>query len=163
MKNAKTDIEGIIKKAVQEAYEAGRAQRGQEPKEVFRATERRLYAYPDILDRLRADHYGAKIHSKDILRSVRGGRVPDAVKEAALDIAAEAAKARDEAEIEEIEAALSVVQDDVYYPAVQMRYFENASDADIAKVIYCDERTVRRNRGRLVRRIAVRLFGADAL
>jgi hypothetical protein len=159
----KMDIEGIIKRAVRAAYEAGRTQREQDSREVYRAMERRLYAYPDIKDRLADDLYGCKGHSRDITRFTRSGRIPEAEKEAALDLAAKAARARDEAEIKEIESALAVIQSDAYYETVCMRYFDNSPDADIAEYCACDERTVRRNRSRLVRRLAVRLYGAGAL
>jgi DNA-directed RNA polymerase specialized sigma24 family protein len=157
------DVESVIKKAVHEAYIAGKAQGNQDSKDLYRVVERRLYAYPDIKDRIADDLYSAKMHSHDITRFIRGGRIPESEKEAALDMAALAARARDEAEAKEIEAALSAIQNDAYYEAVCMRYFDNAPDSDIAEYCACDERTVRRNRSRLVRKIAVRLYGADAL
>ncbi len=163
MGNEAIDIEGIIKKAVCEGLAAGRAQREQDTREVYRATERRLYAYPDIKDRLDDNLYGEKMRSHDITKFIRGGRVTEGEKEAALDLAAEAARMRDEAEAQEIEDALAVVQNDAYYDTVSMRYFDNAPDSEIAEVCGCEERTVRRNRSRLVRRLAVRLYGADAL
>ena len=164
MVGGKLDIEDIIKKAVRAAYEAGKTQREQDSREVYRAMERRLYAYPDIKDRLADDLYlGGKGRSGDIVRFTRSGRIPEAEKQAALDLAAKAARARDEAEIKEIESALAVIQTDQYYETVCMRYFDNASDAEIAEFCACDERTVRRNRSRLVRRIMVRLYGAQAL
>ena len=37
------------------------------------------------------------------------------------------------------------------------------TDAELAEKLYCDESTVRRNRSRLIRIIAVRLYGVEAI
>ena len=71
--------------------------------------------------------------------------------------------AADETEIETLKKALAQIEDDPYYPDVKGRYFEGLSDEEIAKQIPCDERTVRRHRNRLVRVVAVWLYGAEAV
>jgi hypothetical protein len=68
--------------------------------------------------------------------------------------------AADENEIETIKMALKNIDRDPYYPAVKGRYFEDISDEEIAINIPCDTRTVRRHRGRLVRVIAIWLYGS---
>jgi hypothetical protein len=71
--------------------------------------------------------------------------------------------ATDEYEIETMKKALENIEGDQYFPAVKGRYFEDISDEEIAKQIPCDDRTVRRHRGRLVRIVAVWLYGAVAV
>lgn len=50
-----------------------------------------------------------------------------------------------------------MIQGDQYVAAITGRYFENISDTDIAIKLNCDERTVRRNRNRLVKKGAENL------
>ena len=56
-----------------------------------------------------------------------------------------------------------LVADDEYYPIIRMKYFEGKTDEEIAPEIPCDPSTVRRNKSRLIRRIAVKLYGAQAV
>ena len=44
-----------------------------------------------------------------------------------------------------------------------MKYFDNVKDADAALRLRCDPATVRRNRRRLVRRLALRLYGVECI
>ena len=81
----------------------------------------------------------------------------------ALILDTQASIAADETEIDTLKKALEQIEDDIYYPAVKGRYFEGFSDEKIAGQIHCDERTVRRHRGRLVRVVAVWLYGAEAV
>ena len=166
------EIEAIIKKAVTEAVEAGRKLSEQKPKDVFKATERRLYALPvlikkveDARQRLKElEQIGMPERSKDVLRFSRSGRrlSPEEILEALIsDI--KASIAADEHEIETIKKALKNIEGDPYYLTVTGRYFEGLSDEEIAKQIPCDERTVRRHRSRLVRVLAVWLYGAEAV
>ena len=60
--------------------------------------------------------------------------------------------AADEHEINTMERALEVIQDDAYYQTVVGRYIDNLPDEDVAKLIPCDTSTVWRNRKRLVQR-----------
>ncbi len=170
--NKKPDIDAIIQKAVQAGLAAGRAQAERAPNDAYKATERRLYALPvlirkveDAKERLKElEQYGAPEKSKDIIRFSRSGRrlSPAEILEAIItDI--KASIAADEHEIETIKKALKNIEGDPYYLAVKGRYFEGLSDEEIAKQIPCDERTVRRHRSRLVRIVAVWLYGAEAV
>ena len=47
--------------------------------------------------------------------------------------------------------------------AVDGKYIQRMNDEDIAEKIHCDPSTVWRNRKRLVQRVAVRLYGVDAV
>jgi DNA-directed RNA polymerase specialized sigma24 family protein len=170
--NKKTDIESIIKKAVQEGINAGRKQAERAPGDAYKATERRLYALPvlikkveDAKERLKElEQTGAPGRSKDVIRFARAGvRVsPEEILETLIaDI--KASIAADEYEIETMRKALQLIEDDTYYPAVKGKYIEGLSDEKIAAAVSCDPSTVRRNRGRLVRTLAVWLYGAGAV
>jgi DNA-directed RNA polymerase specialized sigma24 family protein len=170
--NKKTDIESIIKKAVQEGIDAGRKQAERAPDNAYKATERRLYALPVLVRKVEdaqlrlkeLEQTGAPGRSKDVIRFARSGvRVsPEEILET-LTADIKASIAADEYEIETVKKALRNIENDAYYAAVSGRYFEGISDEEIAKQIPCDERTVRRHRGRLVRVVAVWLYGAEAV
>ena len=69
----------------------------------------------------------------------------------------------DEHEIETMKKALKQIENDTYYLAVKGKYLDGLSDDEIARAISCDPSTVRRNRGRLVRVLAVWLYSAEAV
>lgn len=172
MAKNKTSVEQMIRDAVQAGLNAGRAQAERTATNAYKATERRLYALPvlkkkveDAKQRLaELQHMGLPGRSKDVVRFSRSGRrqSPDEILDALIQDA-EAGIAADEFEIETVEKALDNIRDDEDYLAVSGRYFLGLSDAKIAKQIFCDERTVRRHRSRLVRVLAVWLYGAEAV
>lgn len=169
------NIEAAIIKAVNAGIEAGRKQAVQVEQakfDAYKATERRLYALPDIREKVDQDKesllelldHGTKGRSKDICRFKYSGQrlsEEEIVDALAKDI--EATIAKNVHEIELIEDALAPLTSDTYYRALEAKYFEQLDDEAVAKNLNCDPRTVRRNRGRLVRRVAVRLYGVDAL
>ena len=167
---AKTDdkIEYIIKKAV----EAGRLAGQRAPKDACKATERRLYALPILKEKLADDmerlqelqQYGPRERSKSVTRFMKDGvRLSREEVFEAQVMNLEAEIARDEHEIETMEKALSMIEGDPYYLAVTGRYLDNISDEEIAALIPCEATTIWRNRKRLVQRLAVRLYGAEAV
>jgi DNA-directed RNA polymerase specialized sigma24 family protein len=162
------DIETIIEKAVNAGLKAGR----REAEDIYKATEKRLYALPVLEKRIKDNQQrlvelqtqGSPRRSKDIRRLSRPGMrlSPDEILEVLIaDV--EAAIAKDEYEVETIKKALENIKDDPYYLTVEGRYFEQISDDEIAKKIHCDTTTVWRQRKRLVQTIAVWLYGADAV
>ena len=66
-------------------------------------------------------------------------------------------------EIQRIERALETIQDDEYYEIIPLKYWDQIPPAEIADRLCCDERTYRRHKNRLVNKLKVVLFGADAL
>lgn len=164
---SKQELEEIIKRAV----EAGRISAERSAKDAYKATERRLYALP-ILRRKIADDkerleeirkYGPRGRSKSITRFTKSGvrLSPEEIFEAVV-MDMEATIAADQYEIDAMEKALSVIKDDEYYMTVIGRYLEDLPDERVAELIPCDTSTVWRNRKRLVQRMAVWLYGADA-
>lgn len=138
----------------------------------YKQTEARLYAYPTLLDNIKRykldieDLKQEKItaKSKDITSfSVDGIRLTPEERQAGKILAVEIKLQRDQKEVDEIAAALDLIKADEYYTAIEMRYFENKPDGIIAIQIPCAERTVRRNRSRLVKQMALSFYGAEAL
>jgi RNA polymerase sigma factor (sigma-70 family) len=83
---------------------------------------------------------------------------PDEIAEALVqDITAEIAGS--ESELETIDKALEIIKGDQYSDIVKHKYFEGKSDDEIAAAVSCDPRTVRRQKNRLVGRLAVFLYG----
>ncbi len=166
------DIQAIIDKAVNAGIRAGYVAANQTPSNTYKATEKRLYAYPDLLKRIEDNKEllrdiateGAPEHSKSIARFGGSGvrLSQDEIIEGLMTKTNEEIT-RDTYEVETIAGALALIKADPYYIVVTARYFEGKNDDQIAEAIPCDVTTVRRNRGRLVRRLAVRLYGAEAL
>lgn len=166
------NIESIITKAVREAVDACRVSAARSVKDAYKATERRLYALPDLREKLEDDRerlaeiraFGPRHRSKDITRFTKTGvrLTPEEIFEAVVTDA-EADIAADEHEVETIEKALAAIESDPYYLTVTGKYIDHLTDEEIAGKIPCDTTTVWRNRKRLVQRLAVRLYGSDAL
>lgn len=166
-KGTRNDIDGIIRTAI----EAGRLSAERAPKDAYKATERRLYALADIRAKLADDRealeevkkYGAEHKSRAVTRFLKFGKQltpKEALAAVTLDL--EAAIAADEHEIEVMERALASIADDERYECVTGRYFDLMTDEEIAERIQCDPSNVWRNRKRLVQRLSVRLYGAEA-
>lgn len=174
------NVKAYIQVAVNEGIEAGKRLAAKNnkvplPLDPYRETEKRLRAMPilvirvkDNMERLQdlTDSNAVPRKSKDMCRFHHAGlRLTDEeiLDELKADIKAQIA--RDEYEIQTVQAALALIKDDKYYPAVEGRYFhqkENA-DKDLAKELKCEERTVSKRRVQLVQIVAVRLYGADAV
>lgn len=140
--------------------------------DTYKATERRLRALPILQDKVEYDKERLREYekgtapgkSKDIVRfNNSSSRLDPIDKINALmdDLAARIAA--DEHEIMLIEDALKLIENDIYYKAVFNRYILQENDDDIAEQIPCDSSTIRRHRGRLVKQLAVRLYGVDAI
>ena len=170
------DIHSIAQAAASEAarlaYGQGSLQRAKIAGNVYKETEKRLYAYPDLLEKIEGDKeklselmtHGAPERSKSIVRFNRSGvrLSPEEMLDAILqDITATIAA--DQHEADTIAAALARIENDPYYVVIAGKFIECRGDEEIAALIPCDTSTVRRNRGRLIRRLAVWLYGAQAL
>ena len=72
-------------------------------------------------------------------------------------------KATLELEYEIIERGIKIFEEDPYKKTVTLRYMEGMNDAQIAEIINCDPATVWRNRQRIVKALAVYLYGVIAV
>jgi len=167
-KNNWPDFDAIIQKAVN----AGRAQGMSIAKDAYKATERRLYALPVLRQKVEDDKekleqiktHGAPERSKSIVRFQRSGyRVdPEEMLEAIIrDL--EATIAATEEQIETTTTAMETFKDDPFYPTVTGRYIDRYEDEDIADDLGCSTTQVWRQRSRIVKDIAILLYGTDAV
>lgn len=170
------DIKVIAQQAANEAarlaYGQGSLHKAKTAGNAYKDTERRLFAYPDLLEKIERDKknlselmtHGTHARSKCVVRFSRSGvrLSPEEILEAIIqDLTATIAADQHEADI--IAAALDLIKNDPYYAVIAGKFLEYRTDEDIATDIHCDPSTVRRNRGRLIRRLAVWLHGVQAL
>jgi hypothetical protein len=170
--NRSLNIAAVIKEAVNAGLQAGRLQAATLTGDAYKATEKRLYAYPVILEKITNDKerleelltHGAPERSKSFVRFNRTGirLSPDEILDALVQDLTATIDA-DQYEADTIAAALKTIENDPYYAVVAGRFIEGMTDDDLAAVVPCDPSTVRRNRGRLIRKLAVWLYGAQAL
>lgn len=62
-----------------------------------------------------------------------------------------------------IDKALASVEHDPYYKILEMRYFEGRTLEDIGVYFNCDHSTISRNKSRLVKDLAMRLFPDEVI
>ena len=178
MKTIDPEIQKIIKSSIDQAVKkaadaiiAANEQVEAEQRNYFRETERLLYSLPAL--KLSLAEYDediktdalivAREKSKDIVRyspnnSGSYGLHPD---EAYSNKVASIGRTR--RQIQRIERALETVQDDPYYNIIPLKYWDCLCGDDIADRLNCDVTTMRRNKNRLVGKLKLILFGADAL
>lgn len=168
MKLDEKAVDGMIRRAV----EAGRIASERAGKDAYHATERRLYALPDIRAKLADDRealaevkeHGVRNRSHSVTRFLKSGvrlTPEEALSAVVMDL--EAAIATSEHEIEAMERALASIANDEYCLTVTGKYIDHLTDEEISERIPCDPTTVWRNRKRLVQRLSVRLYGVDAV
>lgn len=158
-----------------EKHYGGRPAQAERQGGAYAETERRLFALPILRDRVvdakeelsELENCGVdalKHSSTSLVRLLRPGirLTPEEVHAAQLAYIRSRLLA-DEREVKRMHAALSTVAEDPYYLSLELRYFKNLTDAASAKRLNCDPTTVRRNRKRLVKTLALRLYGSEAL
>lgn len=168
MGKGKFDVEAIIRQAV----EAGRMAEAKGSKDVYKSTEKRLYAYPVLKkkvedDKERLEEFmkrGPRERSRSIVRFQKSGvrLTPEEIFETVkLDM--EATIAADEEEISTIERAISKIESDKFTLALTGKYFCGMTDEEIGAEIGCDATTVWRNRKRLMQIVMTYLYGVLAV
>lgn len=169
---AKNQKKPTLEEIITRTVAATRLSCAREPREVFKATEKRLYAYPVLQAKIKDDEemleeisrHGLHERSKSITRFIKSGvrLEPDEIKEAVL-LDLRATIDGDKYEISRVDKALEQIADDEYRDIIRYKYFEQKSDEEIADLIHCAPRTVRAHKSRLVGRLSVFLYGAGAL
>lgn len=66
-------------------------------------------------------------------------------------------------EVLRIDRALETIKEDRYYNIIPFKYWDGMTMEEIAEKFDCEDKTIRRNKNRLVNKIKIMLFGADAL
>lgn len=75
----------------------------------------------------------------------------------------EALLARNRLAAKRIDRAVASLAGDPYYELLHLKYAERLPEEEIAERLCCDPSTVRRNKNRLLERLAIVFFGVDAL
>lgn len=65
--------------------------------------------------------------------------------------------------VQKIDNALYDIKDDVYYEIIPLTYFSNETRETIAEIFNTTERTISRNKGRLVNILKTKLFSDDVI
>lgn len=65
--------------------------------------------------------------------------------------------------VSKIDDALKEIEDDIYYEIIPLTYFKNETRENIAERFNTTERTISRNKGRLVNQLKVKLFSDDVI
>ena len=91
---------------------------------------------------------------------VRGTTLPEESVEAAVR-SVEASVQGTVQVIALIDKCMASLKSDPYYDILEMRYFEGRTLEDIGVYFGCDHTTISRNKNRLVRELAMRLFPDD--
>ena len=65
--------------------------------------------------------------------------------------------------VAQVDVALEQIRDDPFYAIIPLYYFEKATRENIAEYFNVSEKTVTRNRKRLIRQMAVILFSDDVI
>lgn len=171
------DTEAVIDEAVQRAMKAFKeslkgTKDQKKSKNALTKTENRLSAMPILRTRIKDDKdrmkqlqtIGSPERSKSIIRySRQSSRIKP---EDALDAMIKELHsniATDSYELETMEKALSIIKKDPYYYTVKGKYEEGLDNDTIAQTIGCDVTTVWRNRQRLMKQLAIRLYGTEAM
>ncbi|WP_304225146.1 hypothetical protein [Phascolarctobacterium succinatutens] len=146
------------------------------PQDCYKATEDRLYAYPVLLENIK--RYKLDIRdlkkekntekSKDITcwGGASGIRLTPEEKQQARIMAVEVKLARDQAEVDKIDRILNRLEaseDAVAVDLIRQVYFFCVPLDDIALREGVSLSTIQRRRTRLVRQLALMLYGAEAL
>lgn len=119
--------------------------------EAWKNTIRRLEKLPLLREKL--------VDDKALLAELQGNK--QIQREYVERLKVEIAKTT--SEISQMERALRRIANDPYYVTVTGKYFEQMTDAAIADQIHCDTTTVWRNRNRLLCRLTILIYGAEAV
>lgn len=165
-------IEEIISRAIERGLQAGAVHASGTAKDAFKATERRLYALPILEKKLKIDiesleeikGIGLKGRSKDIQRFNRTGyRISPEDLADAIRQDLEATISQTEHEIKTVYTAMEAFADDDYYETVTAKYVQRHDDEDVAKDLGCGTTMIWKQRTRIVKDIAVMLYGVSAV
>ena len=171
IKIIRKSVDEAVKKAAEAIIRVNRefdvAQRN-----YFKETERLLYSLPALRLKVAQDEEDLqnglvkfRERSRDVIKPSQGGygpSDPEAKEERYIADRMESME-RTKREIRRIERALETIQDDEYYDIIPLKYWDLVQPAVIAEALHCDERTFYRHKNRLINKLKIILFGAEAL
>ncbi|MCT4593162.1 MAG: sigma-70 family RNA polymerase sigma factor [Anaeromicrobium sp.] len=170
---AKVNIESIIKRTAQETVKELERNRliKSDSLTYFQKTEKLLYSYPDLLQAIKQkeedikyiESYGVGETSKSVVLYTTGGGGSEQEKYVEIIEGYKASRERTKRLTEKIERAIDEIKEDKYYCIIEKKYFTKLTREEMEEVLNISESTIRRHRNRLINRLKVILFGADAL
>lgn len=175
-RNAKSPIR--FEKAIKTTFETASSEtvprKRSNDSNCFKKTEQILYAYPKLKRQLASfkDYVETVFHkrSKSVVKVIGGN--PPVTDPDDRFLARYEQFEKTSADLAWIEQALILVQDEEDFPIIELRYFEHLNPdthkaytwEDIAEILdYTDDTQVRRRRNKLIREIALYLFGTEAI
>jgi len=165
-------IEATVQRAVDVALRAGLMRAQKAVDDIYKETEKRLNAHRILIQKVENDKgrlseletHGVSSNSRSITRFSRTTTrlTPEEIVDALIkDLTATIAA--DQYEVDAIADVLETIKHDPYYEVIKGRFGDGRTDEQLAEDLCCDPSTVRRNRGRLIRSLAVGLYGVEAL
>lgn len=168
----KQEYSETIHRAVEEAIKTYQISAERRSRDCYKSTEKRLYNLRTLRVKVQDDKerleelkkYGPRSRSKSVVVYQSGGSrlEPEEIFEAIVKDM-ERTIASDSLEIERMEKAMEIIRDDQYFYTITGRYIEGKTDEEIAAALFCDPSTVWRKRKVLVQKLAVRLYGVEAI
>lgn len=164
-------IEAAVNKAAQDSSKVAQCTPTCE-RNYFKETEILLYNYPALKLKVEQDEeflfdpesYIAPINrSKDVVifsKKNMGNTILDIDK---YTQGVKSSMMRTRQETVRIERAVETIKDDEYYDVIPMKYWDGLTIEEIAERLGREEKTIRRNKSRLINKLKIMLFGADAL
>lgn len=168
------EVRKLIIETVRQTVPLVLAQRQPPRMSGYKATEQRLYAYPVLMDNVH-NRWPADIEdlrrekvtetSKSIVRwsEQQGVKLSPEERQEARILAVQAKLERDRQELAVMDRALNSVKMDAAYPWLVAYYFEGKDLDAIAEEAGTTRQHVVRSKAVLVRMLALRLYGAEAL
>jgi len=157
--------------AVKRAFISAAEKKQADRKALFKQTEDMLRAkeimeeniieWKQELDRLELG-ISEKHTASDIVAIANTRLTPEQLLESKI-ISLQAKIERDQEKLHKLENALETIIDDKWYPIIEMKYFQEWEDEDIAEELNCDKRTIWRHKSRLIWKLAIKLFGGELI
>lgn len=168
VKIIRKSVDEAVKKAAEAIIKANK-EFDESQRNYFKETERLLYSLPALKLKVAQDEEDLKNgqmilkqRSKDVVTlSGAGGNHHDPEND--YIERRKASMERTKRETQRIERALETIQDDEYYEIIPMKYWDALPPVEIAERLNCDERTYYRHKNRLINKLKIILFGAEAL
>ena len=169
-KSEMLEFADIVAQAVVKAL-GGNVPAPKQEKTAYQKTEQLLYNYPGFkrivkermeeIEELRK--YGVPKKCGGVTEFVAKGGLPRGLvlEEESVEDAVRNVQATVQGTVQVInliDKCMAALKHDPYFKVLEMRYFEGRTQEDIAVTFGCNQATIARNKSRLVKELAMRLF-----
>lgn len=170
-RNEMLEFAELVAQAVVKALEGKTPPKEKQEKTAYQKTEQLLFNYPGFkrivaermqeIDDLR--RFGVPKKCGGVSEYVAKGGLPRGIvlEEESVESAVATVQRSVQGTVQAItliDKCMAALQYDPYYPILEMRYFEGRTQEDIAVALNCNQATIARNKSRLVKELAMRLF-----